>query len=86
MAVPAGNDDARLFRIRVPGSERSTAVTVRLTDETAWIAVGSRHRRLPLTVPEAWALFKALADALDTAGEPPGFLATPVKRDTTKGR
>ncbi|BCJ29599.1 hypothetical protein [Actinocatenispora sera] len=81
-AVPADNDGARLFRIRVPGSDKSTAVTVRMTDESAWIAIGARHRRLPLTVPEAWALFKALADALDTAGDPPAFLSRPVHRDT----
>lgn len=77
-AVPA--DDPRLFRIRVPGDTASTAVTVRMTDDSAWIAVGSRHRRMPLTLPEAWALFRALAEALDTAGDPPGFIATPVRK------
>lgn len=82
MTAPLPTDDgdqaARLFRIRVPGSVRSTAVTVRLAGESAWIAVGNRHRRLPLTMPEAWALFRALAEALDTAGDPPAFIHTPV--------
>ena len=79
MSAPVPADDhARLYRIRVPGDPRSTAVTVRLTEDAAWIAVGSRHRRLPLSIPEAWALFRALAEALDSAGDPPGFIATPI--------
>jgi hypothetical protein len=43
-----------------------------------WVAVGSRYRRLPLSVPEAWALFRLLAEALDTAGEPPEFIRTAI--------
>ncbi|GAA4199682.1 hypothetical protein GCM10022220_02830 [Actinocatenispora rupis] len=80
-ALPA-EGDPRLFRIRVPG-DPSTAVTVRMTDDSAWIAVGSRHRRMPLTVPEAWALFRALSEALDTAGDPPRFIAQPVRKSST---
>jgi hypothetical protein len=80
MAHPASADEpARLYRIRVPGDEHSTAVTVRLTDDSAWVAVGSGRRRLPLSVPEAWALFRALAEALDSAGDPPEFIRTPIK-------
>lgn len=69
---------ARLYRIRVPGDEHSTAVTVRLTADSAWVAVGSRHRRMPLPIPEAWALFRALAEALDSAGDPPEFIHTAI--------
>ena len=80
MAQTASADpSARLYRIRVPGDEHSTAVTVRLTDESAWVSVGSGRRRMPLSVPEAWALFRALAEALDSAGDPPEFIRTPIK-------
>jgi hypothetical protein len=74
---------ARLWRIRVPGALLSgTAVTVRLdaseTDVRMWVAVGAGRRRLPLSVPEAWAVFKLLGEALDFAGDPPEFVRTPV--------
>lgn len=74
---------ARLWRIRVPGTLLSgTAVTVRLdaseTDARMWVAVGNGHRRLPLSVPEAWAVFKLLGEALDITGDPPDFVRAPV--------
>ncbi|GAA4200631.1 hypothetical protein [Actinocatenispora rupis] len=75
---------ARLWRIRVPGALLSgTAVTVRLdaseTDARIWVAVGAGHRRLPLSIGEAWAVFKLLGEALDITGDPPAFVRTPVQ-------
>jgi hypothetical protein len=74
---------ARLWRIRVPGALLSgTAVTVRLdasdTDVRMWVAVGAGHRRLALSVSEAWAVFKLLGEALDITGDPPDFVRSPV--------
>jgi hypothetical protein len=77
---------ARLWRLRLPANEsgHEVALSVRMDQDRetgaprVWVAVGSRYRRLPLTVPEAWALFRLLAEALDTAGEPPEFIRTPI--------
>lgn len=74
---------ARLWRLRAPGPvESGTAVTVRLdasdTDVRVWVSVGNRHRRLPLSLDEAWAAFKLLGAALDYTGDPPAFVRVPV--------
>jgi hypothetical protein len=77
---------ARLWRMRLPANEsgHEVALSVRTDSDPqtgeprVWVAVGSRYRRLPLTVPEAWALFRLLAEALDTAGEPPAFIRTAI--------
>jgi hypothetical protein len=77
---------ARLWRMRLPANDsgHEVALSVRMDADPAsgaprvWVAVGSRYRRLPLTVPEAWALFRLLAEALDTAGEPPEFIRTAI--------
>lgn len=77
---------ARLWRMRLPanGSGHEVALSVRMDSDRetgeprVWVAVGSRYRRLPLTVPEAWALFRLLAEALDTAGDPPEFIRTAI--------
>lgn len=77
---------ARLWRLPVPENEQGQRVTVSLRMDCdpqtgtprVWVAVGSRYRRLPLTVPEAWALFRLLAEALDTAGEPPEFIRAAI--------
>ncbi|GAA4216999.1 hypothetical protein GCM10022220_48610 [Actinocatenispora rupis] len=74
---------ARLWRIRVPGTLLTgTAVTVRLDaseiDARMWVAVGAGHRRLPLSIGEAWAVFKLLGEALDVTGDPPAFVRSPV--------
>ncbi len=77
---------ARLWRMRLPANEsgQQVALSVRMDadpqtgEPRVWVAVGSRYRRLPLTVPEAWALFRLLAEALDTAGEPPEFIRTAI--------
>jgi hypothetical protein len=77
---------ARLWRMRLPADDEGhqVALTVRMDSDPqtgrdrVWVAVGSRYRRLPLTVPEAWALFRLLAEAMDTAGEPPEFIRTAI--------
>lgn len=77
---------ARLWRLRLPAGEsgQQVGLSVRMDHDPVsgtprvWVAVGSRYRRLPLTVPEAWALFRLLAEALDSAGEPPEFIRTPI--------
>ncbi|BCJ37932.1 hypothetical protein Athai_54350 [Actinocatenispora thailandica] len=78
---------ARLWRLRVPDVRtKGTAVTVRLdaneTDARIWLAVGSGHRRMPLTLPEAWAVLKLLAEAVDFTGDPPPFVARTVTPTT----
>jgi hypothetical protein len=80
--MAATKTGALLWRLPVPATDQGHQVAVTLrTDRDpntgagrVWVAVGSRYRRLPLTVPEAWALFRLLAEALDTAGEPPEFI------------
>jgi hypothetical protein len=82
----AQTSPARLWRLRLPADEsgREVALSVRMDQDResgaprVWVAVGSRYRRLPLTVPEAWALFRLLAEALDSAGEPPEFIRTAI--------
>jgi hypothetical protein len=82
-STPTG---ARLWRMRLPANDdgHEIALTVRMDNDPAtgrervWVAVGSRYRRLPLSVPEAWALFRLLAEALDSAGEPPEFIRTDI--------
>jgi hypothetical protein len=77
---------ARLWRLRLPanddGHQVAASVRMDLDRETGaprvWVSVGSRYRRLPLTVDEAWALFRLLAEALDTAGEPPEFIRAAI--------
>jgi hypothetical protein len=76
---------ARLWRLRAPSGDRlaGTAVSVRLdateTEVRVWVAVGNRHRRLPLSLDEAWAVFKLLGEALEFAGEPPEFVKVPIR-------
>jgi hypothetical protein len=85
--VTGENWAARLWRLRAPGDRPAgTAVSVRLDateDEVrVWVAVGNRHRRLPLSLDEAWAVFKLLAEALEFAGEPPEFVRVPIRPAT----
>jgi hypothetical protein len=82
----AQTGSARLWRLHLPANDdgHQVALTVRIDQDRqtgrdrVWVAVGSRYRRLPLTVPEAWALFRLLAEALDTAGEPPEFIRAEI--------
>jgi hypothetical protein len=76
----------RLWRLRLPANDdgHQVAVSVRVDHDRetgrdrVWVAVGSRYRRLPLSLDEAWALFRLLAEALDSAGDPPEFIRTPI--------
>lgn len=76
---------ARVWRLRAPNPDRraGTAVSIRLdatdTDVRVWVAVGNRHRRLPLSLDEAWTVCKLLAEALDFTGEPPAFVRVPIR-------
>jgi hypothetical protein len=66
----------RYFRLRAPDVARtSVAVTVRVTPGAdLYLAVGAGSRRMYLTPPEAWALWRCLSEAVNSLGEPPDWI------------
>lgn len=69
----------RFYRLRAPNADGTTAaVSVRIDADRGdlYLAVGGGRRRMYLTEPEAWALWRCLSEAVASLGEPPEHIRT----------